>query len=313
MDIEKFDPTVEELKKIVDVTREIVKVDLKDPKQIQVVRENRIALRDARVNIEKRGKEMRADALAFQKKVIAKEKELIGIIEPEEDRLAKIEEEAKALQIRDQRMQQLPARKAKLESIGDGVVAKDEEILRKDDIEFAEYFNQRSAAKIDADRIAHDKKVAEDERIRLEAQKKSDAESEAKRKREDDEAAEKRRKEQESIDADRKKLEDERRKVEEDRAAIERQKEADRVREQARIDAEKKAKEDADRKEQERLAAERKAEEDKKLEADRLAKQQAFKDFLASHGWTEESKGSFKIEDRPGEVILYKVLGSFKK
>jgi hypothetical protein len=47
----------------------------------------RMALKTARVEIEKRGKDARADALAIQKAIIAKEKELVGLIEPEEQRL----------------------------------------------------------------------------------------------------------------------------------------------------------------------------------------------------------------------------------
>jgi len=47
----------------------------------------RMKLRNTRVEIEKRGKAAREDATAFSKAVIAKEKELIGVIAPEEDRL----------------------------------------------------------------------------------------------------------------------------------------------------------------------------------------------------------------------------------
>lgn len=48
---------------------------------------SRIALKNQRVEIEKRGKQAREDAQAFSKAVIAEEKRLIGIIEPEESRL----------------------------------------------------------------------------------------------------------------------------------------------------------------------------------------------------------------------------------
>jgi len=52
----------------------------------------RMKLKSTRVEIEKRGKAAREDATAFSKAVIAKEKELIGVIAPEEDRLATLQD-----------------------------------------------------------------------------------------------------------------------------------------------------------------------------------------------------------------------------
>lgn len=53
----------------------------------------RMKLRNTRVEIEKRGKAAREDATSFSKAVIAKEKELIGVIAPEEDRLQSLQDE----------------------------------------------------------------------------------------------------------------------------------------------------------------------------------------------------------------------------
>lgn len=53
----------------------------------------RMKLKSTRVEIEKRGKAAREDATAFSKAVIAKEKELIGVIVPEEDRLQSLQDE----------------------------------------------------------------------------------------------------------------------------------------------------------------------------------------------------------------------------
>lgn len=53
----------------------------------------RVKLKNTRVEIEKRGKAAREDATAFSKAVIAKEKELIGVIAPEEDRLQSLQDE----------------------------------------------------------------------------------------------------------------------------------------------------------------------------------------------------------------------------
>lgn len=46
-----------------------------------MVREGRKTLQSTRIQITKRGKEMRADAVARQKSIIAEEQKLVGIIE----------------------------------------------------------------------------------------------------------------------------------------------------------------------------------------------------------------------------------------
>jgi hypothetical protein len=53
----------------------------------------RVALKRVRVDIEKIGKAAREDATAFSKACIAEEKRLIGLIQPEEERLSKIQAE----------------------------------------------------------------------------------------------------------------------------------------------------------------------------------------------------------------------------
>jgi len=53
----------------------------------------RMKLRSARVNLEKLGKTAREDAQEFSKAVIAKQKEYVGIVEPEETRLQLIQDE----------------------------------------------------------------------------------------------------------------------------------------------------------------------------------------------------------------------------
>ena len=53
----------------------------------------RMKLRTARVNLEKLGKAAREDAQEFSKCVIAKQKEYIGIVEPEETRLQSVQDE----------------------------------------------------------------------------------------------------------------------------------------------------------------------------------------------------------------------------
>ncbi len=56
------------------------------------VKAARIALKNERVDLEKRAKVARDDATKFSKAVIAEEKRLIGLVEPEESRLQSIED-----------------------------------------------------------------------------------------------------------------------------------------------------------------------------------------------------------------------------
>lgn len=169
----EFDPTVEALQQMVEATKNITATDLTDKDQLKIVKENRMALKNARVKIEKRGKELRDDAIKYQKDVIAKERELVSIISGEEDRLSEIEEEAKQIQIRKERAEQLPARRERLAVIGDGIEATDDELLALDDTKFDTYVNNRASAKIIADRnkIEADRIANEHEATRLENEK----------------------------------------------------------------------------------------------------------------------------------------------
>ena len=85
----------------------------------------RMALKNTRVEIQKLGKAAREDATAFSKAVIAKEKELIDVIEPEESRLQALQdawdaarEAEKQARIRAEQ-ERLEAIRAKLDAIRD--------------------------------------------------------------------------------------------------------------------------------------------------------------------------------------------------
>lgn len=192
MEIIKFDPSIEELNKIVAVTSKITATDLSDDAQLAIVHDTRISLRDARVRIEKTGKEYRAEALAHQKAVIAREKELIAIIEPEEIRLKALEEQANTMKERAAREALLPMRKEQLAPFGAPTLT-DESILDMDNDAFIVYLNERQAQKNEQDRLEiqaekdrmareAELKAAADtaalaERTRIEAQQKADEEA----------------------------------------------------------------------------------------------------------------------------------------
>ncbi len=147
-----FDPTVEQLHAIVAATSAITATDLSDDTQLALVHDTRISLRDARVKIEKTGKALRADALKFQKDVIAREKELIGIIEPEESRLGALEEQANTIKERVARAALLPMRREQLAPLLLAPVT-DEAILDMDNDDFIVFLNELQSAKNEQDRL----------------------------------------------------------------------------------------------------------------------------------------------------------------
>ncbi len=331
LNIEKFDPTVADLNNLVAITSQIVVTDITDKGQLEAVKQNRIALRDARVSITKKGKELREGALAFQKAVIAKEKELIAIIEPEEERLKAIEEEVKVKKIRAERMAILPQRKERLNSIGDGVdySDKDELLLGMDDAEFDAYYNQQVANKNAADaaalkaredaaaaeekRLADEKAAREREEIaRKEGAEKAEREANEKAEREEREERERKLNariakctafgmrwlpDQNSyvLDDISVAMVDIKTLADEEWGALITKIETETFR----------RKEAADKKrEDERKDAERKA----------LEKEERYQAFLKEHGWSQEQAEEFYIDRSDStKVVLYKKVGVFVK
>lgn len=245
LDIEEFNPKMAKLQTLANTSKEL---DLSD---INAVRQTRIQLKNARVEITKTGKAMRDDANKFAAAVIALEKELIGIIKPEEERLSEVEEAAKQAAERESRKALLPHRIERLATISDGIEVSDAELLDMDGPVFEAYINRRLAQKNEADRLEIEQVRAEQER---EAQRL--ANEEAARKREEQAR------------------QDERERIErEAKAAAE-------LEAQEKLRAEKHEKEAAEKEAQ--AEADRKA----KLEAD--AKYQA---WLQSHGYQGDGQG----------------------
>lgn len=167
MDLIKFDPSLEQLHAIIASTTSITATDLSDTAQLAIVKSNRIQLRDARIAIEKKGKSMREEALKYQKDVIAREKELLAIITPEEDRLKAIEDEAKLIKERAARVALLPMRREQLNGLEEQP-SLDGFLLDMDNDEFITYLNTKKAEKLDRDMAelkAREAAIADKERI----------------------------------------------------------------------------------------------------------------------------------------------------
>lgn len=309
LNIEKFSPKVAELKELVAVSKDITAKDLKDKNQLEVVKRCRIDLGKARIEIEKTGKSLRDEANAFNKAVLTKQKELIGIVQPEENRLKAIENEAKDLEIREQRLEQLPERKERLDAIGDPCREPDENILEMGDLEFEGYYNKRVA-----DKNNSDKEALETQRIREEEESEEKAEelrieAELKEKK----AQDIRDAEQAKIKAQQDKLDKDKVDLEADKLKIKHAQELKDAEEKAKKEAEAQAKKDVEDKEKERIAEEKRIADEKEAEAKILAKRKEYREFRAEHGYTPETKKDFMETEENGVIILFKKVGEFKK
>lgn len=207
LNIEKFSPTKAELTKMAEAAMTITLPDPLNKAEVEVVRQARLGLRSARTAITKMGKDLREDAVKFQRAVIAKEKELLAIIEPQEERLERLEDDALHTQEREERREFLPRRKERLAAIGDDIAVSDEELLDMDGSAFEGYFNQRMANRNAAVAAENARKEAEveAEKAKLEREKEIEAEKEKARQeererleREAKEKAEKERQEKEA-------------------------------------------------------------------------------------------------------------------
>lgn len=172
LELEQFNPTVAELQGKVEMSKRLSLSDLTDAEQLKIIKSNRIYWRDTRVTIAKKGKELREEALSFQKAVIAREKELIAIFEPEELRLKELEDRAAEYAEMEKRKELLPIRKERLAKFF--YTGSDEDILQMDEKQFEAKYNELVAQKNEAERIV----LEERERVVREAEEKITRENE---------------------------------------------------------------------------------------------------------------------------------------
>lgn len=209
LDLQQFNPDKATLLKLKEECSGLEIKGIDDKVGYDIVHSKRMELKTTRVDITKKGKELRQNALDFQKKVISYEKELIEIIEPIERNL---EEKEKAIDLEKEKIKRqklLPERLEKLSKI-DCVISNDE-ILSMDDNEFDKFYNEKNTlflaekqrqldeanAKLEDERRkiqeAKDREVAEKQRqseleqARKEAEEKAKLEMELKIKKEAEE------------------------------------------------------------------------------------------------------------------------------
>ncbi len=186
LSLEKFNPKKSEL---IELSKKFQSLEIKgidDVEGYKQVDEARKELKKQRVGVEKQGKEFRADALKFQKAVIAYEKELVEIIEPLEIELGKKQEVIDLEKHKIKMVALLPDRKARLLAIKHIEMPSDDEILEMDSVTFenAFIFHTTKSLEIEKAEIAFDKAKIEKENQIREAENRARLEAEEKAKRE---------------------------------------------------------------------------------------------------------------------------------
>jgi len=182
-DISKFEPWKSELTALANSCRKLTINWIDDKEWYETVKEKRIELKKIRVDMKKKWKALRDDANKFSKAVIAKEKEYVWIIEPEEQRLEQIEKEHIEQVEIEWRKDQLPVRRAML---WDLAVMSDEEILALSDAKFSwtiiclqrDKLAKEEAEKAENDRL--EKEKTERDRLVKEAEERATKKAEEK-------------------------------------------------------------------------------------------------------------------------------------
>lgn len=197
-DIIELNPTVETLKELAIKYQWLSINGILDKEWYEAVKKARIELKSTRVEITKKGKELRDDANKFAKyykmAVIEKEKELIWYIEPMERDLEAKQKEIDELKEIEKRKEQLYSRRQRLSEIW--VELQDDDILRFDDQQFYDFIQDQKAEnlRLEQEKLEAEKKAFEEERLKAEREKeieKAKKEAEEKKQAEENEKAKK--------------------------------------------------------------------------------------------------------------------------
>jgi hypothetical protein len=229
---------------------------------------------------------MRDDAIKFQKAVIAKENELVAIIEPTERELQEKQQVIKDELAKIARQYKLPERKELLNKINLSVA--DDFILLMDDNQFQEFYNNKNTEYLEAERLK-----IENERLKIEAEKLK-IEEENRKKIEIEKAKKELQKklEQEKQNA----LEAERKKAEKEKQDIVNEYNRKEQEKQNALEAERKQKQDEET---------QKLNEQKKME-----KEKNYKLFLSKNNYNDKE---FLLKDFGDKIIMYKFVDEYVK
>lgn len=278
MAMQRFDPMLAELNASAEKAKAITEIDVTDKVQVENVHTVRMELLKHRTNLTKIGKMLRVIPNNLKDAISAKEKELIAIVSGEEDRLTAMEDEAKNIVIKAERLAKLPERWERIKALEIETETTDEYLLGLDAQGFETYFNACVAEK-------NRRATEEIERTRQ---------------------AESARLEKAAKEVEEGRLANERAKL-----ALDAEADARKRVDEARIGAEAEAK----RKDEERVALEKKTADDAlKAEAEvsaKLAKRTEYLQWRGALGYSDPAR-TFKEENTGEVVILWEKVGEFK-
>jgi hypothetical protein len=281
LSLDDFNPKKAELIALADKYRGMTIKDESDKEGYNAVHEAQMELQSTKVDIEKRGKEMREDAIAFQKAVIALQKSLTAPI-------IEVEEELKAEKARINQLKLDIKLKAEREA---------REITDKRIRELAQYNVNIPLFELEHMGEAEFVTLVETSRVAYEAQQAEIAQAIIDRQRLDQERAE--------FEAEKRKMDIEKQAILDEQNKAKREAELAAAREQSRLQAiadtevriarEKLVKDQAEQAEK------------KKLEAGRK-----FKAWLTTNGVTEDNKSEYKVITENNTSTLYKIISTYQ-
>jgi len=299
LNLDTFNPKKAELQTLSAKYKSLTIKGVDDKDGYKAVDAARKELKTTRVDLKKKGKEMRDEANQFSKNVIKLEKELVWEIEPMEKELKEKQEAIDELVKIEKRKEGLPARRERLAEIW--VEISDEENLAMDWDEFSNFFADKKMEWLEE----RERKIKEAEEKAAE-EKRIVEEKEAEKKREEERKkelaeAEKRAAEEAKKEAERKARE-KIAKAKQDKVNAQEKAKQEKVRaefEKARIEKEHKAeiakiKEDAEKKKkmEEYEAKMKKAQEE--VEKEKAEKRVEYIKLRTSLWYTEKNKHEFE-------------------
>jgi hypothetical protein len=249
------DATISEMK---DRYMGLTVKDFDDKEGFDAVHEARMVVKGKRVDVEKRRKELKADALEYGRKVDTEAKRIFGLLEPiethlqtEEDKITKEKERRKAEEERkfkekvDKRVSDLFSVNKVMDFMT--VASMTDEVFEETLKQAAEEYQAEQK------RIAEEKAAREAEEARLKTEREENERKEA------------------ELEAEREKIEAEKRAFEEEKRKEQERKDREEFERQSKIQAEIEAKEKFEREQREKEEAEHKA----RVEAEERAKREA--------------------------------------
>lgn len=311
-EIVKFDITDSAIKKMEREFKPLKIKDLKDKDGLQAVKSARKTVRDHRIAVENRRKELVADSVAYQKMVngeATRIKELLIPIEDhlksEEDRIEELKEEQRR-KAEEEKQKRIQGRVSQLLGVGftfNGFEYTLGELtaslLMVSTLSEENFDELLKKAKVIQEEEAEKRRVEEEKKKAEEARLKKQQEEQEREKKRLAEEAEKLRLQQEEIAKEKQKIEDEKAAA---KAEAERKKNEERLAkeaaERAKVEAEERAKrEAAEKAEAERLEAER-LEEERRSAPDKEKFNQLVKTIVAIEVPEFSSKKGIKKAER---------------